>query len=220
MIIPTPYKNFIYLLELERDIELFEDEFNEEVLKNVDIKYYKLIEKFIQSTLEIYPLLLYDVSEKRDSNVACKLAVENECLKNIFLRLIKQQNITQAVDILLLKNGSKNSDDIFTAKLESFASKSFSKHNLSTSLKEDILNSKIAKCLLNEKNINGLVRYLQNEILERINDSNERFNIGKIDNELLYIEDEILSFQKKVLKQKLQNLIQQNESIELFWNRY
>lgn len=220
MIIPTPYKNFIYLLELERDIELFEDEFNEEVLKNVDIKYYKLIEKFIQSTLEIYPLLLYDVSEKRDSNVAGKLAVENECLKNIFLRLIKQQNITQAVDILLLKNGSKNSDDIFTAKLESFASKSFSKHNLSTSLKEDILNSKIAKCLLNEKNINGLVRYLQNEILERINDSNERFNIGKIDNELLYIEDEILSFQKKVLKQKLQNLIQQNESIELFWNRY
>lgn len=220
MIIPTPYKNFTYLLELEKDIELFEDEFNEAVLKNVEIKYYKLIEKFIQSILEIYPLFLYEVSEKRDSNVAGKLAAENEYLKNIFLRLIKQQNITQAVDILLLKNGSKNLDDSFIGKLEAFASKSFSKHNLSTSLKDDIVNSKIAKYLLNEKNINGLVKYLQKEILERINDANQRFEIGKIDNKLLSIEYEVLSFQKKVLKQKLQTLIQQNESIELFWEKY
>lgn len=220
MIISTPYRSFIYLLELEKDIELFEDKFNEAVLKNVDIKYYKLIEKFIQSTLEIYPLLLYEVSEKRDSNVTSKLLAENECLKNIFLRLVQQQNITQAADVLLLKNGGKNLDDSFTAKLEAFASKSFSKHNLFTALKEDIISSKIAKYLLNDKNINGLVRYLQEEILQRIDDSKDRLKKGRIDNELLSIEDEVLNFQKKVLKQKLHNLIKHNESIELFWEKY
>jgi hypothetical protein len=220
LIIPTPYKNFTYLLELERDFELFEDEFNEVVLKNVDIKYYKLIEKFIQSILEIYTLFLYEVSEERDSNVAGKLTTENNCLKNLFLRLLKQQSITQAVDVLLLKNGSKKLDDSFTAKLEVFASKSFSKYNLSTALKEDIINSKIAKFLSNEKNINGLVRYLQKEILGRINDANQRFEIGKIDNELLSIEDEVLSFQKKVLKQKLLNIIESCEFAEEFWEKY
>lgn len=208
------------MLELEKDIDLFEDKFNESVLKNVDIEHYRVIDKFIKSMLEIYVFALSDVSEKRDSNVSDKLIAENNRYKNIFLRLVEQQDIGQAVDVLLLKNASKKLDDNFTAVLEAFASKSFSKHNLSIAIKEDIINSKIAKYLLNEKNINGLVRYLQNEILQRIKEDKEKRKIGRVDYELMDIKDEVLNIQKNILKPKLIKILESCESAEEFWEKF
>lgn len=220
MIIPTPYKKFIYLIELEDDIELFEDEFNATVLKNVDIKSYNLITKFIESLLEVYTLLLYDVSETRDSNIPAKMDTENVYLKTIFVRFIEQQNIAQAIHVLLLKNSSKNSDDSYGAILETLSSKSFSKNNLFVAIKDDITNSKIAKYLINKKNIIALAKYLQKEILLRIDDTKNRFRIGKMDNELLVLENEIVSFITTMLEEVLLEIIKKGESVEAFWDNY
>lgn len=218
MIIPDPYKKFIYLIELKEDIELFEDEFNATVLKNVDIKYYKLIEKFIESMLAFYTFLLYDVSEKRDSNIPAKMNTENVYLKAMFIRFIEQQNIAQAIHVLLLKNSSKNLNDSSSAILETLSSKSFSKKNLFVAIKNDIINSKIAKHLIDEKTIIALTKYLQEEILLRINGTKNRVKIGKIDNELLVLENEIVDFATNVLEEVLLDIIKKGESVEAFWD--
>lgn len=219
MIIATPYKNFTYMLEFEKEIGLFEDKFNESVLKNVDLSRYRIIDKFIQSMLEIYTFALYDVSQKRDSNLSGKFITENKYLKDIFLRLIEEQNIIQAVDVLLLKHSSKKLDNSFSLELGLFSSKSFSKDNLFIAIKYDI-DSKIAKYLLDEKNINGLARYLQEEILQRVYESKEKFKIGKIDKECFALNNEELAFEKTVLVEKLLDIVESCQSTEEFWEKY
>lgn len=219
LIIATPYKNFTYMLEFEKEIGLFEDKFNESVLKNVDLSRYRIIDKFIQSMLEIYTFALYDVSQKRDSNLSGKFITENKYLKDIFLRLIEEQNIIQAVDVLLLKHSSKKLDNSFSLELGLFSSKSFSKDNLFIAIKYDI-DSKIAKYLLDEKNINGLARYLQEEILQRVYESKEKFKIGKIDKECFALNNEELAFEKTVLVEKLLDIVESCQSTEEFWEKY
>lgn len=207
------------MLEFEKEIGLFEDKFNESVLKNVDLSRYRIIDKFIQSMLEIYTLALYDVSQKRDSNLSGKFITENKYLKNVFLRLIEEQNIIQAVDVLLLKHDSKRLDNSSSPELGLFSSKSFSKDNLFIAIKYDI-DSKIAKYLLDEKNINGLARYLQEEILQRVYESKEKLKIGKIDKECFALNNEELAFEKTVLVEKLLDIVESCQSTEEFWEKY
>ena len=198
-------KNFKYLLRTT-------DYYNLDIdLNNIvgDI-FDKRIDKFIKFTLATYPYYFDFVEEKKESNVKISIKNNDLRLKKKFLKEIKF-NISIAADTLLEKNILNDHNDVIIRDINYMTNKSSSKLNLQDYIKADL--SFFLPGI--EINVHELSKYLRDEIILRIKDNNQEYNIDA-EKELNLFKNQ----EKEFLYEQLWNAIQNGESAEEFWNNY